>query len=650
MPRNNRMLIIIFLLAVVIRLVYVTEQKKNPLFTYPVNDPAYNLYLAETIINDPSSIPPVFIRPPLYSFFLAFTLRVFHENLFAPRFFQCLMSAFSVLIAVRIGQMVFSRTAGIIAGLLLAFYWPLIFFTSEFLEATLFIFLLHLGIYLILLSREALEARGMAFTRPRLSWMYVIVSGLLFGFAFISRAEALPVILVVSVWFFWDLIATRKERGDTPSPNVDTISHPRGRDFSLPFILRLLVCFLLSFFIPVIPLTIHNIKQGHDFVLVTSQGGLNFFIGNQPWSGGWCTVLPGVEIPTSYDDIHTIRFLYGPDINVTQNKKPSEISRYYYRKALREIAQDPRASFLLFLRKAVLFWNDREIPGNLDPYFFSREFSHIIKPLHFLSFGVILPFACAALYFIACKGSRKGYLLILMIAVFWFMNIAYFTTSRHRLAAVTLVIILAGHGAVELWRLFSTSRKGMSGLLKGHIPLWLLILAGLLLPRFPFPEASQFLHGSYFNLGYVEQKKANYPQAEHYYRKALQIYPNYIQAKKNLGLVYRLMNRPEEAYELWRSIDIQQPYYPDINEFLGNIMMENRNWQEAADYFKKEITLRQDSADLWYKLGYVLLQMNKKDEGVSALKRSLELSPADNPAQFLLQRSDNADSRTINSD
>ena len=614
--KRERILLIIFLISFLLRIIYVIEQKKNPLFVCPITDAEYNLDLAEKIIGNPGEIPPVFFRPPLYSYFLARILKIFNNNLFAPRFFQALLNSISVILIILIGGKIFSLQAGLIAGIVASVFPPFIFFVSELLDTTLFIFLILSSAYLIILFDESLAKlyKNSSPQKFRKSYLYLIFSGLLIGIATLTRSEALSIALLLVIWIFlriWFCVRDeiKSELNESGDKNFTFILKK-----SIPIFSKLILPFTLSFLIVISPATLHNIKRGGDFVLISAQGGVNLYIGNHPRSMGFSPVFPDSRY-SRWDDVYNpTNFIQETGKSPGEKVKPSDISRYYFRKGMNLIFANPVQSFLLFLKKFILFFNNKEIPDNLDEYFFSREFSKIIIPLQYFSLGYILPFSFGSLFFIYRRKNQRVVPVLIFILSILITNVLFFTTGRLRLPAIPFLIILAGFGIKEIIDLILISKNKLKEAFKNNLPLWGLIFLGILIPQYPFPGSKHFLPISYFNLGFAEGEKGNLKEAEKYYLIALNLHPRYLEAKKNLGAVYLMENKLDEAEKEWRELLQIDPHCPKINESLGNLMMQKHNWDEAIKFFREEIKLNPKSEMLRYKYEEALLKGSKIEE------------------------------------
>jgi len=266
------------------------------------------------------------------------------------------------------------------------------------------------------------------------------------------------------------------------------------------------------------------------------------------------------------------------------------------------------------------------------------KYSRLIVPLQYLSFGIIFPFSLLSLLFTIKKKNRRTNPVHLIILSLLFINVLFLTTGRLRLPAVAFLIILAGHGISEFINLFLHPKTNIREVIIKNGVVWLVMLTGILVPRYPFPSPEQFLHVSYYNLGIAETNKGNLKEAEKYYLMALSIYPNYIQAMKNLGLVYAKMNDLERAQKEWEKVLSIDPEYPEVNEFLKNIIIVRNDWVSAIKYYKNEIKINPESWEVWQNLGVALLKTGNRDEALTSFKESLKLNPKNNPSKAYIEQ------------
>ena len=131
-PRVERTLGIGFLLivlsALTLRICYLIQINAIPLFYNLAGDGRTYDEWGQRIAAGDWLGQGVFYQAPLYPYFLGLFQFVFGHNLWLVRFLQIILGSVSCGLLSLIGERLFSRAAGIAAGLILAFYAPAIFY------------------------------------------------------------------------------------------------------------------------------------------------------------------------------------------------------------------------------------------------------------------------------------------------------------------------------------------------------------------------------------------------------------------------------------------------------------------------------------------------------------------------------------------
>ncbi len=161
-------------------------------FTTGDSGDAYEYYaLGHTLVEayrfaiEPTS-PPEFFRTPAYPLFIAAMVGLFHVDL-AVELGQIVLVAISAVLVFLIGLKIASRSVGFIAAVLF-FLSPMTLFQSFMtLTETFFVFVLLLGIYTIVCTKN-------------LGIWALVCSGALFGFLVLVRPIALFVLPLLVVW------------------------------------------------------------------------------------------------------------------------------------------------------------------------------------------------------------------------------------------------------------------------------------------------------------------------------------------------------------------------------------------------------------------------------------------------------------------
>jgi 4-amino-4-deoxy-L-arabinose transferase-like glycosyltransferase len=298
----------------------------------------------------------------------------------------------------------------------------LMYFEGELLLDS---FLVFFDLLLILFLLRAKE-------NPRFSrWL---ICGIILGLSAITRPNILVFVPFVWLWIF---LVFRKRK-------------------TFKAVLVYSASFLLGSILIISPVTLRNVIAGGDAVLIASQGGINFYIGNNKNADGVSAIFYRED--WQYRDFQKMA-----EKETGKTLKPSEISSFYYRKGLDFYLENPSRAFKLLVKKLYLFWNRFEISNNQNIYFF-RQYSSLIRILP-LGFWLIGPLGLAGMILSipalkrskeACSSRiadrRKRILLPILFVISYMATVVmFFVTARFRLPVIPLLIIFSGVSLVWLF-------------------------------------------------------------------------------------------------------------------------------------------------------------------------------------------------------
>ena len=414
-------LAVIFAVSLALRLVYFfLNRNNNPLFYHPVLDALFHHEWALEINSGNFWGNEVFFRAPLYPYLLAFVYKLGGNNIAAAVFVQHLLGAFTPVLVYVLARFYFAPVVAIVAGVFAAVYWPLIFFEGELLIVTLIV---SLDLVLLILVVMAMRSGSGA--------LY-FASGLVLGLSAIARPSILILLPVLPLVMRFTVKRHGRYRG------------------LLPIALGLAVV--------VAPVIVRNYVVGRDIVPIAAQGGVNFYIGNNPQANGSAAVVPGVRA-----DLHGT---YRGAIELAENAvgrplKPSEVSNYYMRKGLRFMADSPAQAAGLLLKKTYLFWGGAERSNSKYLEFFWNRFG--FGRLWLPGFWLLGPLALLGGVVVWRRRAELS-LLYLFVASYMVGVVLFFVNARFRLPVAPVLAIFAGYAIVyvyglargrstELWRI-----------------------------------------------------------------------------------------------------------------------------------------------------------------------------------------------------
>ncbi len=547
-PADRRHLLadVLILLGIVLvgfglRAIYVLQLQSDPFFSKHEMDPLYHHQWAQAVAagNETAFLKGApYFRAPLYSWLLGLLYQVAgSEDSTIPRMVQAGIGALSCGLLFLIGRITFGRLVGALAGLALASYWLVIYYDSELLITVLSDFLSLLLLLALLLTRDR--------RRP---WVWLLC-GVLLGVCALARTEVLLFSPLIVLWLL-------------------ILHWPHWRRAVGYGAITAAGCL-----IPILPVTIRNAVVAHDFVLVASSGGVNFYIGNNPRSDGMSAVIFGDPVgwwPCYHAQIQRAERAAGRAL------KASEVSQWYADEAFKFIFQHPEQSLPLLLKKLRTFWSYWEVSNNRDIYFTTGQFTPLVRHLP-LNFAIVAPLGALG----ALASLRRGrtlwilhaFLLISIITV-----VAFFVTARYRVPAV-MILILFGAFAI---RWFGEQMRERRWLPIGGAAILLILMGDIAAQRPPgvdaemvqgyrsvglllagerkFGEAEPYLVQAveraerssfpldamtHYTLAFIRAQRGEWRAAADGFRRTLQIEPQYPGARQNLETALRALRRSE---------------------------------------------------------------------------------------------------------
>ena len=391
-----------------------------------------------------------FFLPPLYAYFLGAMFAMAGPGNFAPFLLQSLLGALAAAVVCRTAQKIASEAAGpgagliagLTAGLLLALDGLAVLYSSTFLAASLDP-ILAAGFYYLIARAYQKSGMGTPFGKEdRNSGMGAAccaptdwaLAGVALGLFALNRPNALLLLPAAAALPFLrrPLVGSFNRRPALASA-------------------ALLAAALLT----LAPSAARNFAVSGRFTLISSHGGLNFYLGNRSGATGAYSAPDWLEADVRGQVDGTREWLSS---ELRRPVADAEVSGLFYRRAFDEIAADPahmRGWLRLLAVKARLLLAGREAGLNLSLAYMREAFSPALW-LAPVSMWLLVPFGLAGA--VATRRWRAALVIAGLALVFAFSVWVFFISDRYRLPMHPPLAVLAGCGlaavveTVKKWR------------------------------------------------------------------------------------------------------------------------------------------------------------------------------------------------------
>ena len=576
----------IFLISLTVRLVHLFQIRKAPFFTLMMGDAQSYHAWAQQIARGDWIGSDVFYQAPLYPYFLAIVYTLFGDAPMTLRLCQAVIGSLACVLLAFAAWRVFSRPAGIAAGLMLAFYAPAIFFDGLIQKSVLDAFLLCLALWLISGMISESPKRGREGGGRTWRWLAL---GLTMGALALTRENALVFALVILGWIAVATQSRAKAAG----------------------------AFLLGMALLLIPVAVRNYTVGGSFSLTTSQFGPNFYIGNNEHATGTYEPLRFGHGDPKYERQDATELA---EQATGRRLTPAEVSRHWAWRALKYIWTQPGDWLRLIGRKLTLAWNAAEVADTEDQLSYA-DWSILLRVASTVwHFGILAPLGLFGIWLTWSRRAELA-LLYLLLAAYTLALIAFAVMARYRYPLVPFLILFASAGVANVrQRLQPANRRQLiSGLAAAAV--------FAVFCNWPIYSMAGMRAITESNVGTELQARGKVDEAIALYRAALSRDPNDAVTHSNLGAALAAKGQLDEAIAQYRTAMDLAPNDADNHYNLANALMAQGKVLDAAGQFREALRIEPGLTNAHLNLGNALAALGQNDEAADHYRRAMELRP-----------------------
>jgi tetratricopeptide (TPR) repeat protein len=582
--RWRRRLLLIFAIALALRLLHLFQIRSAPFFTLLMGDSrAYDTW-AQAIAGGDWIGHDVFYQAPLYPYFLGIVYSAFGHSLTTVRVLQAAIGSMSCVLLADATRRVFDDVTGTVAGVMLALWAPAIFFDSVLQKSVLDVFFVCLIVWLI---------AQIACSRNTRLWLW---TGLAVGGLSLTRENAMVFVAVLAIWA---LMRPERWRGAA--------------------------LFLAGLAIVLAPVAVRNSRMaGGGFYVTTSQFGPNLYIGNNPRADGtYASLRYGRGAPEfeRQDATEIAQRALGRTLS------PADVSAYWTDQALEFMTSQPGDWLKLVGRKFALLWNATEVVDTEA----QESYADWSWPLRILgpvaTFGLLVPLALLGVV-LTWNGRQPIVVLAALAASYGASVVLFYVFARYRYPLVPFLILFAAAALVAVALNVRRVSKTWFQPKRLAWPAYIVVGATAVFANWPIIPHAWMRAVSESNIGVALQAEGRYDDAITHYQKSIEDRPGYAPALNNLATAYRASGKTNEAIATYQRALQAQPDFPDAEFNLGNALLDQGHVDEAVSRFQSALRALGESADVHNNLGTAYAAKGRMEDALREFRRAVELDPA----------------------
>ena len=577
--------------ALLVRAGYIVTVIRDPFFNYFRHIPDayyYNNWALDMVANKWwLGGPEVFYIGPFFAYFLAAIYGTIGPHLVLVRVLFVVLDVGTVLFLYGFGRRMWDETTARVGAIIWICYLPAIFFTSLLLPVTVDLFLLAAAWYFV--------ARGVDGNK----WFFV-PAGAAVGLVTLDRPNLLFFIAAVVVVFFF----YRKKLG-----------------WLRP------ILFIAPVALLVFAVTLRNYVVTGDWVVVSSQGGVNFFLGNSEQANGFYWNLGEMSTGRPEQLNRELSFRVAEQAE-KRPMKPTEVSRWWTRRALSWVRENPADAAKLYLRKFWIVTNDFEVSLNVDFYYMTFVSAFHKVPLPW--FGFVLPFGLIGLALYVRRPKFLWAFGAAFILSYGASVIAFFITSRYRIPLALALTPFAGAGFVGVIRAWRAWQWRRGALLTAAA---VVLGAASTYPCSGIERESSFGQ-SYYRYGKYYTDEGQYEKAIPYLRKATRLAPEVAAAFYTLAYSYEQAGQRDTALQTYYEGTVVHPEASFMHYGYGDALRRAGMIRQAIPPLNRAVTLDPSYVEGWFSLAEAYAATGDWARAAGSYERLAQLTPGDAQAQL----------------
>jgi tetratricopeptide (TPR) repeat protein len=572
----------IALVSLIVHLLFLYEYSHHTSFLVPVVDSQLYDDMARQIAARTFQSSQPYFEPPLFPNVLAAIYILGGSSVAVGRIALSLVGVLTCVLTFLVARRLFGAKVAAIAGFAAALYGPMVFFDAQLLPAGL---ATCLGMALLWVVLRAVD-------EDVAPWWFA--AGVTLGVCALAVPTFLAILAVVIGW-----LASQTARGGRWKAGAQKTGW-----------------LILGTALAIAPVTVRNHLVSRQLVLISTNGGINLYLGNNEDAFRTMAIRPGLD----WDYLQQEPLRHGVYTAVGAD-------HFFAGKSLDFARANPVRFLRTYAYKLRLLVNARELPRTFDIYMY-RPVSKVLSMLTWRAgpfafpAGVVIPLAALGMI-VACRRDRRALLLAGYAVVYALAVALFFVSARHRLVVVPVLLIFAALGVVWLF----TARVGVGARAVG---VALVLAAGLSVnSRITAPtDGFNFEAELEVLMGVRAQQVGNYKAAEGHYLRATEIDANHADAYNQLGKLRAEQGRVLESVASFEQAIARSPDFAEAHNNLGRTFALLGRVDEALAEYQVALALRPNLGLTHLNIALTELGRGRTEAAVESLRRATAVDPA----------------------
>lgn len=533
--------------------------------------------LAQKVISGDWGLGPgLYYVSPLYIYFLA-AFRGLTGSFTAVRLVQIALGTVGIGAIFYTAREWFGTKAAWIAGLLAAFTGLFTFYEVLILQTSLDVFF----------TSAALLCLTLALTRQQPRWF--LAAGLIFGLQTMNR----PNIAVAVIGLAVVMLIVRRWK-----PTL------------------LLIAGLV---IGMSPAAIRNVIVAHEFSLLSSHGGLNFYIGNHEGATGFYQLVPGIT-PTIKGQQEDTRRVASEALG--RSVTDAEASDYFVNRSVSWMSAHPIDAAWLMIRKFGWTFHAQHVAL---PYSYPFYQYDVPTWLRFYVIGpwLLVPLGLVGLWYSAPRTRHRVDFLIwaAFVPCYAAAVALFFMSERYRLPLLVPLVVAAGGAVDNAWTQIQQRQFARLG-----APLVIAVVIGVLINTRGIADDGRWREGlrmadQLVILGRFDEADAMTERLE-----AKTPVPGL--AHESVGDQLLNEHQPARAVTHFRkAVALNQMRYP-ASFHLAKALQQSGDAAGAASAIDAIVMTREAAAEDWADVGRLATELHALSTAERFFKGAAELAPS----------------------